>query len=647
MIGQTDVQDGTGAVIDWAELRAWARRHRVVLGGLALIAAQLIWKGLFLSHFYFRQDDFHILELAMGNSLSWNYLTFVGAGHLIPGVYAITWVAARLSLFNWGLASGMTLLLLAAAGLAALRVLRTLFGDRAAILIPLTIYLLTPLTLPDDSWWSSAIESVPLQIAIFMALNSHVHYVRTGLFRKACAAAAWLAVGLFFFEKALVIPLLLFAVTAGFLMDGPLAASVRRCAMQYWRAWLMYGVLLAGYIALFAVSLRTSSIQPGSPGSLHGTFTFATDLATKTFVPGAVGGPWQWLAAADGAYAYSAPPAELAWLSWIVAVAIVAASIWASRTAWRAWVILAGWIVTADMLPVIIGRLRDLSPALLGLETRYVADAAPVLAICVGLAFWPVVGQRAANSASRARRGLAVSGQVWNATAAGVIGAFVIGSIWSAQAYQNSTSAVPARTYITNARAALMQAPKGTLVLDRMVPQFLMLGIFKQYAYTSAVVGAIGRHELPARLRWIKQPDGTLDHLMAFGQDGRLHEVRVYGRTSVPIYSSHRCWPVRRGRVVVPFTSPTGTGTQALRIGYLASAHAIRQDVTVTYGRDVQLLPIAPGLHSAYLPVHGSTGHIIVTGFAVSDLCIGDVQAGILVPSTVGPAIPPVSHQPS
>ena len=132
---------------------------------------------------------------------------------------------ARISLYNWALASAVSLVLLAAAGLAAFRLLRTLFGNRPAILIPLAVYLLIPLTMPDLGWWSSAIESLPLQIATFMALNAQVHYVRTGRFRHAVAAAAWVVFGLIFFEKAMVLPALLFAVSSGFLIDG-----------RWWRA---------------------------------------------------------------------------------------------------------------------------------------------------------------------------------------------------------------------------------------------------------------------------------------------------------------------------------------------------------------------------------------------------------------------------
>ena len=155
-------------VIDWPEFATWARNRGVVMFGLALIAAQLIWKSIFISNYFFWQDDFHFLELGLGHSFSWSYLTFVGAGHLFPGVYAIVWVVARIALYNWAFASAITVIMLAAAGLAALRLLRTLFGDRPAILVLLLIYLLCPLTMLDLRWWSSGDR-------VAAAADSHLH----------------------------------------------------------------------------------------------------------------------------------------------------------------------------------------------------------------------------------------------------------------------------------------------------------------------------------------------------------------------------------------------------------------------------------------------------------------------------------------
>jgi hypothetical protein len=630
--------DDTGAIVDWSQLQNWARRRQVVLGGLVLIAAQLAWKGFFLTHFFFRQDDFHYLDRALDSGFSWRYLSYVGSGHLQPGTFAITWVLARLSLYNWALATAVSLVLLAAASLAALLLLRRLFGDHPVVLVPLAIYLLTPLTLPDLGYWSSATESLPLQVATFMALYAHVRYVRERRAWSLVAAAAWLVAGLIFFEKAVVLPLLLFAVTSGFCVPGSWPRAMRRSLVQYWRAWLVYAVLALGYLGLLAVALRGSTIQPGRPTSLDATAAFAGHLLRDTFLPGALGGPWQWLTSVDGSYAYSAPPAGLAWLAVLVAVALIGASIWARRRAWRAWAILAGWLVVADMLPVLLGRIEEINAGLLGIESRYVADAAPVLAICVGLAFLPVAGQ----PEPKPRPVTAGTGQLARAVAAGTVGAFVIGSIWSAQAYVNSTSSLPARTYIGHARIALRLAPPGTTVVDQKVSSRLILGLFGVYADASKIVGEMHRTESAASLRWLTKPSGTLDNLMIFGVDGRLHRVRIVGQHSPPLAFGLKCWPQHGSRVVVPFAAPSAADTVTVRIGYLYAPPS--GQVTVSYGNTTQQLAVQHGLHSAYLPVQGSAGQVVLSGLGKGQICVGDAEAGTYASLLSGPAIPPVGR---
>jgi hypothetical protein len=629
-------------VVDWPQLAAWAaaRGRSVAGGGLALIAAQLVWKSFFLGHFYFRQDDFHVLELALSHSLGWRYLTFVGAGHLIPGVYAIAWLVARISLYNWPLASAVTVVMLAAAGVAALRLLRTLFGDRPAILIPLAVYLVTPLTMPDLGLWTSAIESLPLQIATFAALTAQVHYVRTRRLWHAVAAAAWVLLGLAFFEKAMILPLFLLGVTSGFLMEGPWLRATARCLVTYWRAWVMQLAVVAGYLIVLATSLHTSSVQPGVPGSKAGVLTFTWEITKDTFAPGAIGGPWQWFPSGDQEYAYSAPPATLAWLSLIVAVAVVLASLLSRKRAWRAWVILAGWLAAADIAPVLIGRVGDLGPqltALIGLETRYVADAAPVLVICLGLAFWPVEGQRDAASS---RSALADGSHAGRLVAAGAVGAVLIGSVWSVQAYQNVTTSRPDQIFIAHARVAVAEAPAGTVLFDEPVPSSLMLGVFGPYADASSVVRPMESTETAARIRWTPRPDGTIDHLMMFGTDGRLHQAAVYGSAGIPGAPGLSCQPVKHRRVAVAFSRPTDRGSQVLHVAYLASAAVGGDYAIVGYGRSSQRLTVRPGVHSAYFPVRGSTDSVTVSGPAMAGLCVGDVEAGVLVPSSSGPVIP-------
>ena len=635
--GQMDVDGDGGHIDEGLDVQAaltWVRRNQVLAVGLILIAAQLAWKAQFLTHLYFTQDDFYNLNLAIQSHLSWHYLTFIGIGHLMIGPRAVAWVLARISLYDWGLASSVVLVLLAGANIAALRLLRTLFGDRRLILALLAVYLLTPLTVPDLGWWSAAMESVPLQLAIFMALNAHVWYVRTGRARHLVAALAWVGFGLLFFEKALVLPVLLFAVTAAFLTGGrSWLAGARLALVRFWRAWLAYALLMGGYAVLLAVSLRTSPIHPQAPTSVGATLTFAWGLVRDTLLPGAIGGPWQWYPIFGGSYSIGAPPTALIWLAMIVVAVVLSITTWRRRIAWRSWAILAGWVVLADMVPVLIGgRLIGWSLGLHKLDTHYLADAAPALAICLGLALCPLADQQKGGSASLSRRQNRPDDErFWPMAAAALSGVFFVGSIWSVQAYESVTSGLAAATYIANARQALDLAPRGTAIVTTLAPAGMVNWGLGRYQFTSALIGDLARGKLARQVRWVSHPAGTIDGLMIFGSDGRLYPAQLNGVASADRSAKQGCWPERHGQIVVRFAAPTSIYAWELRIGYIWYP-ATPGFLTVQYGKSVQPLKVLHGLHSAYLPISGSASNIIVRGLSSPQMCIGDVEAGGLAP---------------
>jgi hypothetical protein len=648
--------DDVSADVEWADLRSaagWLRSHGVGLGAILMIVLELVWKAQFLSTLYFRQDDFHDLELAVEHSFNWSYLTFIGSGHLIIGLRAIAWVMVRVSTpYNWGIASAVSLAFVAAASFAAYRLLRNLFGARPMILILLAIYLLSPLTVPDLGIWSSAMESVPLQLAIFMALNSHVTYIRTSRWWHLAFAVFWVAFGLAFFEKGLVLPVLLFAVTAGFLTDRrTLVAGVVRTLLKYWVAWVIYLVLDIGYAILLITSLRTSAVQPQSPTSVSGSLSFAGGLLKESFLPGALGGPWQWLPTNDSSYSFAAPPVILVWLSVVLAVVVIVVSVLVRRVAWRAWAILALWIALADVLPVVIGRVNAFAPAVLALETRYLADAMPVLIVCLGLVFLPlmteqqrrVVAAQAAVSGHR-RQPQGESVQTVRMVGAVLLGVFVFGSIWSVQAYENVTNGNIAKTYIANARSAVQLAPPRTKVFSVAVPNDILEGLFGPYTQQSRVIGDDVSAELDKKLVWIPKPHGTLDGLQMFGSNGQLFAAQVVGAVSLPApAANHGCWPAKGGQITVQLFRPSPIYTGILRLGYIWSGNVPGQ-IDVQFGSDEQMITVKPGLHSAFLPVTGQASQIVIQNLSAGKICIGDAQAGNLAPNTSGKALPPISH---
>jgi len=624
----------------FADALAWLRREWVTLSALALIVAQVLWKAAFLGHFYFRQDDFHFTELALQRGLSWKYLSYVGSGHFHPGVLFAVWIMSKVAIYNWNAASAVTIGMLIIASLAAWRLLRTLIGNRPAILLPLALYLITPLTLPNDSWWQSAIESLPLQAVIFLSLTAHVHYVRSGRFRHALAAAAWLAVGLFFFEKAAIIPLLLFGVTAAFLVEGGFAKSVRRSLARYWRAWLVYAGLVAVYGVVLLDALRSSTVRPGS-ASVTSSLIFSGHLIKDTLVPGLFGGPWTWyfLPPSYGqAVAYAAPASQIAWISVLVAVGIVVASSMNRAVAWRAWAILAAWVLVADIGPVLLGRVSSFGSyaGLFGLDTRYVADAAPVAAICVALVFWPVLQPEPLDQAKEAARAHRrhheyFSSQAWRLTGLGFAIALVIGSILSVNSYERATnySDFLGRYYLGNAQQALAaQLPPGTVIIDRYMPVYVMVGpAYLSDAMQSVAIGPMATSPSARQARWIAHPRGTLDELGMFARDGTLRRAFIQGASS-PQRPGHTCWPVHRKKIVVALGEAGPSYTQMLRVGYLASATSAGELATVSYGHAGGQFTVRSGIHSVYIPVLGQYQSVTITLAQPQGFCVGDVEVG-------------------
>lgn len=158
------------------------------------MAGQLGWTAALLAHSWFRQGDFLLLDRALSQGFGWDYLMRIDGGHLMPAGLAIIWALARISLYNWLLAGGVIMILVAAASLAMLRMLVTVFTDsgertRGGILIPFGIYLFAPLAAGAVAWLSVAVRVLPLQLAMFLAVDAHVRYLRRGRLRALIAAA--------------------------------------------------------------------------------------------------------------------------------------------------------------------------------------------------------------------------------------------------------------------------------------------------------------------------------------------------------------------------------------------------------------------------------------------------------------------------
>jgi hypothetical protein len=615
---------------------AGLRTRGVTLAAALLMVIQLLWMVDLLTHSYFRQDDFSYLYSSLRSGFDWKYLMWEDAGQLMPFGMAAFWVAARVSLYNWPLAAVITLVLLTATSLAMLRMLRTLFGNRPAILAVFAVFVFSPLQLGGVSWWSWGLIILPVELALCMAVTAHVHYLRDGRTRHTMAAAGWLLAGMAASDKGAVVPLILFALTSAFFVAGPWAAAAVKTAIRYWRAWLLYGIVLAAWGAVYLIQLSSSSIKPSTPSSASSALDFVSTLTGTALLPAATGGPWQW--AAPG-YSGASPPVALQQLSWAVVAIVVVVSCARRARAWRAWAILAGWIVAADIVPVVLGRLGQIPASLLGTQTRYLEDAAPVVALCTALAFLPLAQEQ---GAIRFRLPAA------RPATALVLGVCLIGSFWSLQTFQsqNSAAATAARSYIATARAAVAAAPAGTRIVDGPTPASVMSPqIFGPSGYTSQVIGAIAGGEPAKHLLWTTAPRGLPGHLMIFNGQGQLQPAAVAGPVSGQPpgkTSGPHCWSVTTAGISIPVNGTLYRWPWFVRLDYSGPATA----AAVNFGGAGADVALPAGAHSFYVSLVGGGSAVTVRLAAPAPgWCLSGLAVGSLLPSPYGRPIPaaPVS----
>jgi hypothetical protein len=625
---------------------------------LALVAGQLGWTAALLAGSYFRQGDFLLLDRALREGLGWNYLMWPTGGHLMPAGLAITWALARISLYNWFLASAVVMVLVAAASLAMLRMLLTVFARpggpaRAGILVPFAVYLFGPLSAVAVAWLSVALRVLPLQIAMFLAIDAHVRYVRRRRPWALAAAAVWLALGMASADQGALVPALLFALTVAYFVPGRLRDAARRAAARYWRAWMLYGALLAAYCVVFFIQLAGSGLPVQGPGQASSVYRFAGTLFGTAALPGFLGGPWQWLASG---YAQAAPPATLESLSWVLAALVVVASFFFRPNAWRAWAILLGWIVAASVGPAAI-RGFGLSVTVLGGQTGYLANATGVFALCLGLAFLPA-GEAAEPDKpwwEKAGREKARPEAPRPARAVVVLACccFAAGTIVSLQAFESAARAAGARSYVDTARAALADAPRGTLIVDGPTPATVMdPAFFPGQADTARVIGPLaggldgaGRPRSDARLTWTAALDGVYANPMIFDAKGRLRPVTVTGPRSLPpprspAQGAPGCWNVTSSGTSIPLNGTLYRWPWTARLAYSGPAGRL----SVRFGRgQSRSVVLPPGAHLVYVPLLGS-GNVVSARFDATagsrPLCVVAVAVGVVYPDQSGRAIP-------
>ncbi|MER7334445.1 MULTISPECIES: hypothetical protein [unclassified Micromonospora] len=639
-----EAPDGTG---DTGGAGGVVRADPIRSVALALIALSVLWRAHIASRGYLAADDYVLITQSTESSLTPGFLLTLYNNHFMPGGRLLTWlVTDAVGLTYW------PYVLLMAAGQAILsvafyRLLRTLLRPSRLLLVPLGMFLFSPLTLEATSWWAVGANMLPMQLAMVLALGAQLKYVRTGRRRHLLSLALSVLLGLLFFEKTLLVVPLVFLFTVCFFADGGPVRATLTTLRRWWPSWLTLTALVGAFAAVYLVRSESSLRRPESVGEL---LSFLTQLFGSTLVPGLLGGPWGWLGAGDGAPVV-APPELGRWIAWVAFGALVVLTVRRDRTAGRAWVLLGAYLI---LVAALLGatRLGSVFSAVAGGVPRYVSDVVVVAAICVGIALVGIARPTPADPdpeppGQPARPAPAdpdpepptrpdpttepappqpdwlgpVPARYREVVTAGLLlllVAAMFGTAWTTSRYSDEWALKYGRSYLDTARIELASAPPGTVFFDAPVPGGVVPNLSWPYNLQSRFFAAAG-----ARPEFVHETENAsvLDGL------GRIQVATIQGSSIRPGPQEGCGYLVAAGQTVrMPLDSPRDDWFWVVRIGYLSSADGT---ATLRLGQGSHTFPVTKGLNQRFFEISGGGDavELTVTGTDMT-LCTNEIAIG-------------------
>lgn len=607
-------------------------RRPVLLVAVLLILAQLGLRGWVAGRGYFYWDDLILVGRADRYPLwSADLLLYDHDGHFMPLAFATAWVVTRIAPLQWAGPVVTMVLLQLAASVAVLRMLLVLLPRRAgalrwAVLIPLIGYLFGPLTLPAFAWWAASLNALPLQFALAWVIADAVLLVRRGRGRYAISGLLVLIVGLLFFEKAVVVPFVAFAVAVleryivgartvgaahtdeaepkGDHADPSAWAAVRDVTRAGAALWAGSALILAGWVAAYLTVADHIAVDT----SLAGARRLLHSAISLGIVPTLLGGPWVWARWLPST-PWATPPGWTVVLAWLILAAVVLVTLRLRRRVLPVWVLVAGYVLVVQ-LPIVLIRGGPNTAAELMQSLRYPADVAVVLAAAIALLL-----------AARPRRPRSESRVAGSRVAAiGLTAAFVVSSVCTTVSFARSWEISPTRTYLTNARAALADR-HGAPLLEQEVPW----GVLTPMTYPQNLIAQV--------LGPIAGPGAfgvATPQLRMLTDDGTLVDASVWWNRRILAGPEPGCGYRVDGAepVALWLDGPMLDHGWTAQINYFANRDG-RITVALEHG-DVVVAPVRAGVHTVFVHLVGG-GEIVRIGSRTPglDVCIGVGPVGV------------------
>ncbi|GAB2447338.1 hypothetical protein GCM10027062_31280 [Nocardioides hungaricus] len=598
-----------------AEADRTGHTRDLVLGAaVVLILAQLGLRAWALYRSWFYLDDYNLLLDAQGRSVGADYLLTPYNSHLMPAGRLIAWLVESSGSLNWSAAATSVIVLQATASAAALWMLVSLFGVRWGILAPLALYLSSPITVPAMMWWTAALNQVFLQTTFFLVVGAAVRYLRGRHVGWLLASVGLIALGLLFYVKAVLLGPVLAYLALAYFTEGTPVARARQALARYWPAAVGGAALVGAYAVYY--TRNVSEPFTGTSAALVGRL--ADSMIGTAFGSALLGGPWRWEATAPP-NAFADPPPWTVHLAWVAAALVVLYAALTRVRTLRAWVLVLGYL--AALLALLVNSRAPVYGSIIGLEYRYLTDAACVVALALGLAYLPL---RGAVGASEPRPEPLLRLRVRPAATGVLVALVCVSSVASTLPYVRGWHADNAsRGYLGTLERELRD--HGTVDLaDQEVPEDVVSRVFAPDNQL--------RRLMPLLDATAAFPSSTAE-LAGVDEDGVLREAVVEPDVSSRPGPRAGCgWPVREAGRTIPLAGRAFDWTWWMRIGYLASADSA---LVVSAGDTVEEVEVQRGVNSLFVKVEGGFDRVRLSGLGDGvAVCVDTIDVG--QPSAAG-----------
>lgn len=583
----------------------------VTVAALVLVVAQLALRAHWVSQSWFYSDDYLFLgDVGHGDDDAAWYFRF-HFSHFMPLSFVLVKLATLVGPFSWAAAAVQIIVMQLGASLAAWWMLRVVFGNRPGILLPLTFYLFSALTIPSVMWWAVAINQLPHQIAVFGAIGAHVLYLRHRHTRYIVLTAAFLLLGYSTYTKTMLLPVVLVMFTLTYFARGNLFQRITMSARRDWKAWLVHGGMLVAYVVAYVVRQ-----PPGAAVDFKGDpIGLGFDTIAIGLVPAMVGGPLRWV---DWTFPVTvALPSELLIISaWVVLAAVIGFLALTRTKVLRALLIPAVYL-TISIVLIYVGRfyiINFLGPFYISRHMQYLADTAAIVTLTIGLMCFHVPGS--VESSQRRTKPLLTIG-LPRVVVAGLGALILTGYVVSSSRFAEPwTSDFPQRQFFEKATAAIEK--EKPVLADQAIPGigislFLYPHNLPQIAFSpiadSFTVKSIG-NDLQ-----VLRDDATIANATVDGG------VRTARDPSLPC--AYRVSGKQRSIPLVPVVNfPLWIG-----IDYVASSAG---SVPVQFGDRSVVAPVEEGRHTLFISASADYDSITLHPQPGQEICVSAVRVGDL-----------------